>query len=415
LQYRPEVVDFIKAQRALGRPVFLTTASHIQLAQAVADHLELFDEVLATTATNNLSGASKLAAIQERLGAAPFDYIGDSAADLPLCRAAQQAYVVEPAGSLLRALGPAYDPARQFGTRGGKLQAWIKALRPMQWSKNLLIFVPLMTAHKITNHAMLLQVLLAFLVFGLSASAVYLLNDLLDIEADRQHPRKRFRPLAAGRLSIPAAIATSGFLFAASLVLSVALLPKLFLLTLVAYIAVTTLYSLWIKRRLLLDVIVLAGLYTVRIVAGGAAVGVTISEYLLAFSMFLFLSLAFMKRYTELLIMQDRSQRESRGRSYITDDLGLIETVGPASGYMAVLVFTLYISFISGPMAPEKLYKHPICLWAVCPILLYWITRVWFLARRRQFADDPIAFALRDRVSLIAGALAVAAVLLASL
>lgn len=411
LPYRADVVAFLTQQRASGRRIILTTASHETLAAAVAEHLHLFDEVLASDGVTNLSGRRKLAAIEARWGREGFDYVGDSHADVPLLKAARQAYVAAPARGVVRKIGGAYDPARRFGGSGGRLKAWLKALRPVQWSKNLLIFVPLMTAHKVQDLHLLWQAAGAFAVFCLVASAVYLLNDLVDIDADRQHPRKRRRPLASGDLSIPAAFITCGLLAGASVALSVWALPPIFLVALGTYLFSTTLYSLWLKRKLLLDVIVLAGLYTLRIIGGGAATGVEISQWLLAFSMFFFLSLAFVKRYSELLIMQERYQRESRGRSYLTDDIALIETVGPASGYMAVLVFGLYISQSD---AVKSLYPHPTLLWGICPILLYWITRMWFLARRRQFADDPIAFALRDRVSLAAGVLTFLVALVAS-
>jgi len=419
LAYRADVLEFIRGERAAGRRVILATASHEKLAEKVAAHLGVFDDVLASRANVNLSGARKLAAIREHLHGEAFDYIGDSAADVPLCRAARLAYLVSPKGSVIVAVGPAYDPARRFGDKGGTLKAWIKAIRPVQWSKNLLIFVPLMTAHKITDLVLVSQVLLAFVAFSLCASAVYLLNDLLDIESDRQHPKKRNRPLASGKLSIPMAVATCGLLVAASFALSAALLPVAFVETLAVYLAMTTLYSVWVKTKLLMDVIVLAGLYTLRIVAGGTATGVEISEYLLAFSMFMFTSLAVMKRYTELLIMQDRDQRESKGRGYITADLTIMDAMGPALGCMSVLVMALYIQYMIHPPTGDTMvhptYHHPKVLWGVCPVLLYWIMRAWVLAKRRHFADDPIAFALRDRTSWIAGILAVAAVVLASL
>lgn len=418
LPYRADVLALLTAEHERGRRVILATASHQRLAEAVAQHLGVFDAVLATEGETNLAGINKLEAIQKYLQAQgwanSFDYIGDSAADVPICRAARHSYLVNPDQGMKARVGSSFEESRRLGEPNQRLRAWVRALRPQQWAKNVLVFVPLLTSHKFVQPGAWLTVLhvcLGFMAFNLCASAVYLLNDLLDIDADRQHPRKRLRPLASGRLSIPAGVISCGLLMTAGMVLGISTGLPHFVLALGLYVLMTSLYSFWLKRKLLLDVIVLAGLYTLRIEAGGAAAQVQVSQWLLAFSMFLFLSLAFLKRYSELLIMQDRFQRDSRGRSYITDDLALLENFGPTSGYLSVLVFCLYIN----TDVARELHRHPEFLWAVCPILLYWVTRLWLLARRRHFADDPIAFAMRDRVSILAGIAAVVAVLLATM
>ena len=396
LPYRPEVLDYLRQEKAARRRLILATAAHARIAQAVAGHLGIFDQVIATTGQENLKGARKLAAIQAAAAGRPFAYIGDSSADIPIWRAAAQACIVGNASLAARA---GASPAIIFKTSLA-LRPLIRAFRPTQWIKNLLLFVPLLASHKLTEPGGLhlgILALLAFVAFSLCASSVYLLNDLMDIESDRRHARKKLRPFASGSLSIPAGIILSGLTAAAALALSLVTMPRDFTLLLVLYLVLTAAYSMFFKRRLLQDVFLLAGLYTLRVIAGGAACTVPISFWLAAFSMFLFLSLAFIKRYAELLIVQDRDERHASGRGYVTDDLALIESVGPSSGYMAVLVFCLYIN---SDMV-RSLYARPEILWGLCPILLYWVTRMWFLARRRTLSDDPVVFAATDRVSLV--------------
>jgi 4-hydroxybenzoate polyprenyltransferase/phosphoserine phosphatase len=410
LPYRAEVVDFLRQEKARGTLLVLATAADGVWARAVADHLGLFDGVLASDGKRNLRGAEKLRAIEAVCadqGLGGFGYLGDSRADLPVWQRASRVFVVEPSPRLLREL-PGL-PTRVFGRRSGRVGPAVRALRPHQWAKNVLVFLPLLLAH-VLNPAALAAAVLAFVVLSLCASAIYLVNDLLDIEADRQHPTKRFRPFAAGRLPVafglPAAL---GLLGLAGLLTALAL-PAPFAGTVAVYLGLTTLYSCWIKRELVADVITLSGLYTLRLFAGGLATGVPVSEWLLAFAMFFFTSLAFVKRYTELRRMSDQGKAAPEGRSYLVTDAGLLESLGTASGYLAVLVFALYIN---GDVV-NHLYRHPAMLWLICPLLVYWITRVWFLARRGQVADDPLLFAFRDRVSWVAAALTVCLVVLAA-
>ena len=283
----------------------------------------------------------------------------------------------------------------------------MRTLRLHQWVKNVLVVLPLIMAHRVGDIRDWLNVMLCFLAFCFTASAVYVINDLSDLPADRQHKSKRHRPLAAGGVAIPtAALLVVGLLLLAALI--AAFLPAAFAAMLLLYFVLTTCYSFFFKHKLMVDVICLAGLYTLRIMAGGAAVAVPISPWLLAFSMFFFLSMAFVKCYTELESQTDRpTYTRIKGRGYMPIDLELIQSVGPASGYICVLIMCLYIN------SPDvvKLYPQPQFLWLICPILLYWISRVWFLARRRQMADDPIVFAIKDKNSYMA--LAIIAVIMA--
>jgi 4-hydroxybenzoate polyprenyltransferase len=285
---------------------------------------------------------------------------------------------------------------RVIESRPPTLKTWSKSLRLHQWLKNLLIFVPLLAAHKLSDLGLVLTTLLGFLAFGLCASSVYLLNDLLDLEDDRHHPTKRKRPLASGALPLTWGIGLFPVLLVGAFALTVLFLPWRFAAVLVGYYALTLAYSMYLKRQVMIDVVVLAMLYTIRIVAGTAAIGGHLTFWLLAFSMFIFLSLALVKRYAELHSMQVRGLVKTRGRGYVASDLSLISSLGTASGYLSVLVLALYIQ--DGHTA--KLYRHAQFIWLACPLLLYWVSRTWIIAHRGLMHDDPIVFAARDRVSL---------------
>ena len=290
--------------------------------------------------------------------------------------------------------------------------AVLRALRPLHWVKNLLVAAPIVLAHQLSDRQRLLSVALAVAAFCLCASAVYVLNDLIDREADRHHPRKRLRPFAAGQLSTTTGVAMIAVLLAGAAGLAALTARPLFVAMLGLYFLLTVSYSLYLKSKLLVDVVLLAGLYTHRIIAGAVAASVPLTPWLLAFSMFLFLSLAFAKRYSELTLVEAGEQKEIRGRGYVLEDLRIIETVGPTCGYLAVLVMGLYMS----SDVEKQLYqgRRPEVLWLACPVLLYWITRLWFLARRRQLVDDPLIFAVRDKVSWGCAALMAAIVTAAS-
>ncbi len=410
LPYRSEVLAFLQRERKAGRYLVLATACHIQLARRVADHLDLFDEVIATEAGQNLAGHAKLTVLQQRFDLTGFDYIGDSGHDLPLWEKARRAYLVQPSRRVLRLSQARCTPAQVFHARHSKLRAALKLLRPHQWVKNLLLFVPLALAHQITNGPALIDVTLGFVAFCVCASSVYILNDLLDLPADRRHPHKCRRPLASGTVSIPMGMALLTALLLGGLGLTLFVHPPIFTGILLLYLIVTTAYSFYLKRQPMVDVFVLAGLYAVRILAGGIAADVPVTGWLIAFSLFFFISLALVKRYAELarLALENGARLEHRG--YHIEDLGLIQSIGPASGYMAVLTLCLYIN------APDvsRLYSHPSLLWAICFVMFFWITRVWFLARRRRLNEDPVIFATTDPFSYLAGLIVAVTLFLAA-
>jgi 4-hydroxybenzoate polyprenyltransferase/phosphoserine phosphatase len=397
LPYREDLVSFLREERAAGRPLVLATASDVRVARSVADFLGLFDDVIATEATRNLSGRHKLEAIRTRHGA-EFDYVGDSRDDLPIWQACRTAYVADPSWRLLRRLTARAAPARVFRKSQTSAEGLLRALRPHQWVKNALVFVPLVLAHQIADPVKVASAVFAFGCFSLCASAGYVLNDILDLAADRQHPIKRKRPFASGAVPLPIGIALSIALAMAGTAGSLLVgFPLSFMVLLACYLALTVLYSVYVKRKLLLDVLLLAGLYTLRVLAGGRAVQVPVSTWLLVFSMFMFLSLAFAKRYTELRQVLSKGGREAMGRNYRVDELDLILSCGATSGFLAVLVLALYISSDE----VRRFYANPGALWFICPLLLYWVLRVWFLAKRGELEGDPVAFAIRDRNSLL--------------
>lgn len=291
---------------------------------------------------------------------------------------------------------------RGLATPRSALREWPRALRLHQWLKNVLLFVPLIAAHRYIEAALIRDAVIAFVSFGLCASSVYILNDLIDLPSDRQHATKRLRPFAAGRLPIRAGVLASPLLLALSFALAAWRLPVAFVIGLASYYTITLAYSLWLKRRLTIDVITLATLYTLRIIVGALALDIPLSFWLLAFSMFMFLSLALVKRYAELWQLKAQNNPEKAGgRSYLADDLQMIASLGAASGYISVMVLALYIN----DPRTTQLYRHPEFIWFACPLLLTWITRVWMLAHRGQMTEDPVIFAMRDRLSLFLGAL----------
>lgn len=397
LPYNEELLDWLRAQKAQGRPIVLATASHRLLADQVARHLGLFDDVLATDAATNLKAGAKRDALVSRFGERGFDYVGNDWPDLPVWQSAAQAHVVSNSARLI-------ERARAHGNLGLTLghgkpplpAALLRAMRPHQWVKNLLIFIPLMASHRYADGASALQALLAFLAFGLTASSVYLLNDLVDVGDDRHHPRKRTRPFAAGHLGLIQGWLAWPVLLAGAFTVSTLGLPWPFSAALAGYFVLTVAYSLHLKQVPVVDVLTLAGLYTLRIIAGAAAIGVPLSFWLLAFSIFLFLSLAFIKRYGELRAARASGQRLTlRGRGYETQDLELVSSLGGSAGYIAVLVLALYIQ----DSHTASLYATPTFIWLACPLLLYWTSRAWLIAHRGHMHDDPIVFALKDRVS----------------
>ena len=414
LPYRQDLLDHLRTQADAGRKLILTTddASEVT-ARAIARHLGLFDDVI----SRGQSGGPSLAqAIHQKLGHGEFDYVGHAATDASVWAEAKEGLIVGGSeGDHSPGPGP-NQPKLAFAHRTDRPGDLLRSMRIKQWSKNLLLIVPMLVGHRLQlDHLAdnLLRFLTAFMAFGCCASSVYLINDLIDLEADRRHPRKKLRPLAMGRVRIPTALLLAMCLLATGLVLGTTLLSLKFAATLLIYMVLSISYCLHFKRMLLLDVIVLAGLYTHRIVAGGVALLVwPLTPWLLAFATFLFLSLAFVKRFSELVLANGDLARDvpaANGRNYTAADTDLIRSVGPASGYLAVLVFCLYIN--SDDVA--KLYQAPQVLWGACPILFYWITRVWFLAERKVLKEDPVLFALYDKASYLSGLLILLILMLA--
>ena len=420
LPYNRELLQYLEQQRATGRPIYLATAADANTANRIAAHLGLFTGVLASDGKLNLAGKNKLAAFQSQFGE-NFSYVGNALPDLLLLQHCQEPMVANPTASLRASLRKAgITPIRTFTERASPLKAWLKAIRLHQWAKNTLLFVPLLLAHTLAP-GLVAGVVLAFLSFGLCASATYIINDLLDLEADRQHPRKRRRPFAAGDLSVLSGVVVVALFFAASFVLALlvptvvarlspdfALVKPLhFLLWLGIYLVTTLAYSLRLKRSVLVDVIALSGLYTIRIVAGSAATGVAVSTWLGGFSIFFFLSLAFVKRFAELENLRERGGVTAGGRGYHVTDIEQLRSFGTASGYASVVVLTLYISNLDA----AQLYRHTHRLWLLVPALLLWISRLWLVASRGLLNEDPVVYAITDRRSLLLGAVVLVIIL----
>ncbi|WKZ57095.1 MAG: UbiA family prenyltransferase [Bdellovibrionota bacterium] len=410
LPYRHEVVEQLRDHHRAGRRLVLATASPRRWADKVAQHLGIFDSVLATDESGNVKGKGKRSAIQAYLGDLAFEYMGDSRADFHVWRGAVGQHVVSSSASFRSMVKAEFPGAREIAVaRHPMLMVWIRALRCHQWVKNLLLFVPLIMAHQFGEMEPLLRVLVGCIAFCLCASGVYLWNDIADVDADRAHHRKCNRPIASGALPIAHALVAVPLLFAAAFTVSL-YSGSDFQVVLLIYAAITSLYTVWLKKLVLIDILTLAGLYTLRIFAGGVAAAVVVSHWLFVFSLFFFLSLAAVKRFSELFTLRKRNLEESAGRGYRAEDLEQVAVFGASSGYLSVLVLALYVSSDE----VRGLYTEPQLLWFICPLLLYWVSRVWLLAHRGVLHEDPIVFAITDRSSYVVG-LCVAAVLAASI
>jgi 4-hydroxybenzoate polyprenyltransferase/phosphoserine phosphatase len=405
LPIRPELLAWLREQQVQRRRLVLATAAHESIARPVAERLQLFDQVLATTDQRNLKGAAKLRAVQEEIGR-DFVYAGDSRADLPIWREAKAAVLVGASSAVKAEVRRTTPVEREFGGPAPGLRLWLKALRVHQWAKNLLLFVPVLTGFAFTNMASLGTVLLAFIAFSLAASATYIVNDLWDLDNDRAHPRKRNRPFASAQLSIFSGLGAAAGLLGLALLLASAVSPG-FLAMLGLYIVMTSAYSWVLKRYVLVDVLMLALLYTLRVFAGSVAAHIPVSSWLLAFSVFLFFSLALVKRCSELVSLQQNGGAAARGRDYRVGDLTALWPLGVGSSLSAVVVFGMFIN------APETRarYATPELMWLAALGLLYWVARLWIKTSRGEMHDDPIVFALKD----IGSALSIAAMLAAML
>ncbi|SIQ11237.1 4-hydroxybenzoate polyprenyltransferase [Rhizobium sp. RU20A] len=387
--YRDAVLERLRRERASGRPVILVTGAAESVARDIAAHTGLFTDIMHSSETLNLTHSRKREALIARYGEAGFDYMGNSRDDVPVFDAARRAIVVAP-DAAAEAWRRNHDAERLDTGRTSPMAA-LRSIRVHQWAKNVLIAVPMVLNHEVLHLDALTSVIIAFFAFSFLASAVYVINDLSDLSNDRRHPKKRFRPLASGQMSVPVAIALAGCLIIASFSLTLAL-PLEFAYVLAFYAVATTAYTFLLKRKLLVDVFTLAGLYTVRIVAGAAATDTQLSFWLLAFSIFFFLSLALVKRYVELNEFEGEPEAFVPGRGYQAIDFDMVGQAGIASAFTAALVLALYVH--SREM--EAMYSNPLALWPLCPLVLYMLLRIWMLARRRMLHEDPVVFIMHD-------------------
>jgi 4-hydroxybenzoate polyprenyltransferase len=400
LPYNLELITWLKEQKALGHQLVLCTAADRKVADAVASHLNLFDEVIASDGETNMAGEHKRKALVDLYGEQGFIYVANASADLKVWESAAQAVVVNAGKGLINKAAQVSEVTKIFPSSPITLNIWRRMLRLHQYIKNLLLFVPLAAAHQMGHLESLNVLLLAFVSFSLCASAVYVTNDLMDLDSDRQHPRKRYRPFAAGIVPIKYGL----ILTPITLMISGALayfVGSSFFAWLVVYFAVTLAYSLQLKRYVLIDCLTLATLYTLRIIAGAAAVGIALSFWLLAFSIFLFLSLAFIKRYAELEVQILQGNTQAHGRGYHVEDAPIIQTLGITAGYASILVLALYLD----SEAVVHLYNMPQMIWPAIPLMLFWVSWMWMKAHRGEMHDDPIVFAIKDKTSLVVGLL----------
>lgn len=398
LPYNQSFLEWLKEQNANGRKLILCTASDHTVAEQIANHLQIFDAVMASDGNVNLAAGKKAQALVELFGEKGFDYAGNSSADIKVWEHARRAIVVNASDSVQKDAQSCAKVECYFGGETKGLGIWRKAFRVHQWLKNILLFVPLLAAHQYYNFGSILTLILAFLAFSLCASSVYIANDLLDLESDRSHPRKSKRPFASGALPVWKGVIAAPILLFISLSLAY-FVQGSFLMWLLIYFSITCFYSFLLKRLVLVDCITLAVLYTLRVVAGAAAVDLSLSFWLLAFCIFLFLSLAFIKRYAELQVQLLHGKEKAHGRGYYTADAQLVQMLGVAAAYSSALVLALYLN----SEAVVKLYSNPHWIWGCVPIILFWNSWLWLQAHRGEMHDDPLVFAVKDKTSLVSG------------
>ncbi len=394
LPYNASLIDFLKEEAATGRPLVMATATPLKTAFSITKRYPFFSQVFGTENNINLKGEDKSKILIEKFGEGNFDYVGDSRADLAVFAHCRNAYLVNPSKWLQHKTSAVSNLAFVWNFEANSLKQYLKAMRLYQWIKNLLLFVPLLTAHVFISFNLLLLTLTAFISFSLVASAGYLINDLMDINADRAHPRKRFRPLASGKISVKGVVALTGILLAAGILFALQI-SFVFFIILSGYFLLSIAYSLFLKKIILYDVFILAILYSIRVFAGGAVAGITLSFWLIAFSVFIFLSLAFVKRCAELIQIGTDTKLKIMGRGYVVDDISLLQIMGVGCGFLSVVVFALYIN------SPDvmRLYTDPKILWGISFLFLFWISRMWLYTIRGKMTDDPIIFALKDITS----------------
>ena len=404
LPLREGLLEHLRVQKSLGRKLVLATAADRRIADAVAARLGLFDQVLSSEHGVNLKGRHKLAAIQAQVGS-EFAYAGDSAADLPIWKAARSVIVVDASPGVAREATGCNPVELLIKPEPFTPRLWVRQLRVHQWAKNILLFVPLLTSFAFADIARVVHSALAFAAFSLAASATYVFNDLWDLDSDRAHPRKQNRPLASGAIPIGAAVAVAAGLLVSAFAIA-AQVNAHFVGMLLAYLVLTTAYSWYLKTLAMVDVLMLAGLFTLRIFAGSMAVDVPTSRWLLAFSIFIYFRLALITRCSELLTMDKQGRTSARGRDYRVGDLVVLWPTGVAAGLGSVVVFWL---FINAPEVQQR-YATPELLWLIGFGLIYWLSRLWMKTARGEMHDDPLVYALVDRVSryTVVGMVAVA-------
>lgn len=396
LPYNTALINWLRLEHEQGRTIALCTAADLKIAQAISTHIGLFDHVLASDGHTNLSRHHKRQALDNMFGSDQWVYAGNSTDDLDVWQGAKEAVVVNATESLTHQAQDLAPVSHRFDGPATSWTDWVRLIRAHQWLKNLLLFVPLIAAHQMSDFAAVGTLLLAFASFSLCASVVYMINDLFDLNSDRRHPRKCLRPFAAGTVSI---------LQGALLIPALALMSLLFgywvggqfLIWLIVYLTLTSAYTFLLKTYAILDCLTLASLYTLRILAGAAAITIPVSFWLLAFSVFLFLSLAFIKRHAELKVQQKLGNTRAHGRGYETSDAPLIQILGVASGYASVLVLAFYLQNES----VVAMYQQPEAIWFAVPLMLYWVSYVWLKAHRGEMHDDPIVFAAKNMNSLV--------------
>jgi 4-hydroxybenzoate polyprenyltransferase len=395
LPYSDGVLDLLRAERATGRAVILATGANEQMARDIADHLGLFSAVYASDAVEHLVSRRKADLLAAKFGEKGFDYVGDSLADVEIFRRCRRAYVIRPSRGLAAKLKRESIQAERVHDTDGDSSGLLSSARPKQWAKNVLVFVPLVLGHRFRDMPALVDSVYTFLLLCLASSSVYMLNDMLDVEADRQHPIKKRRPFARGTVSMKRGVAIAGLLAISAVSLGWLVAPAVSLL-LAGYLAGTLMYSVWLKRLLVIDMIMLASFYVFRVYLGSAATDIRISSWTALFCLFIFSGLAAVKRYAEIRNRALRSSESVNRRAYKEEDAMPLLSTGTSAFIGAIIALGLYL----GSPDVQGLYQRPDLLWLVCPVLLGWSSRIWILGHRGELSDeDPVAFALRDRWS----------------
>ncbi len=396
MSYNKECLSLLRHQQQAGRPLVLVTDFSQQWADDISKHLGLFDQVFFCSRNRVVAARQLYRFVTEELRSDGRFLFAGTMADQPILHVATGGIAVDGGAQFAQSAELLPDVEQWLRAKKPTWRDYARALRVHQWLKNCLVFVPLITSHRISEISVFFESVAAFVAFSFCASSVYLINDLLDLRADRGHDRKKKRPFAAGRIHLKIGALLVPVLLLLSWLVSL-VLPGAFREVLLAYFVLTLAYTFWLKQIVLVDIILLALLYTLRIIAGGAASGIVLSFWLLAFSMFIFFSLALVKRYSELSAVLQKNEVNVCGRGYQVEDMASLYHFGIASGYMSILVLALYIHSAD----VRLLYSHPQLIWLLCPLLLYWISRMWLLTGRHNMHDDPLLFAMRDRVSQV--------------